>query len=88
MTMPTRNRRSSYLTTLAIAAIGLAAVTIPLAPAKAQIGVQVGHLVLVSRLHRRLMYIIRIPRRTPTPITGRGITRGTITDTDTLTRVG
>ncbi len=42
MTMSTRNRRSSYLTTLAIAAVGLAAVAIPLAPAKAQIGVQVG----------------------------------------------
>jgi len=42
MTMPTRNRWSSYLTTLAIVAVGLVAVTIPLTPAKAQIGVQVG----------------------------------------------
>jgi len=42
MTMPTRNRRASYLATLATAAGGLAAMVIPLAPAEAQIGVQVG----------------------------------------------
>ena len=42
MTMSTRNRRLSYLGTLAIAAVSLAAMAIPLAPAKAQIGVQVG----------------------------------------------
>jgi uncharacterized membrane protein YccC len=42
MTMSTRNQRASYLATLAIAAISLAAMAIPLAPAKAQIGVQVG----------------------------------------------
>ena len=42
MTKSTRNRGLSYLGTLAIAAVSLAAVAIPLAPAKAQIGVQVG----------------------------------------------
>jgi len=42
MTMSTRNRRCSYLPTLAISAAGLAAMAIPLAPAKAQIGIQVG----------------------------------------------
>jgi len=42
MTMSTRNRRSPYLATLAIAAVGLAAAAIPLAPAKAQVGVQIG----------------------------------------------
>ena len=42
MTMSTRNRRSSYLASLAIGAVSLTAMTIPLAPANAQIGVQVG----------------------------------------------
>ena len=42
MTMSTRNRRFSYLGTLALAALGLAAVTVPLSPAKAQVGLQVG----------------------------------------------
>jgi len=42
MTMSTRNQRASYLATLAIAAISLATTAIPLAPANAQIGVQVG----------------------------------------------
>jgi hypothetical protein len=42
MTMSTRDNRFSYLGTLAVAALGLAAVTVPLAPAKAQVGVQIG----------------------------------------------
>ena len=42
MTMSTRNRRFSYLGTLALAAVSLAAVTTPLSPAKAQVGVQIG----------------------------------------------
>ena len=42
MTMSTRNRRFSYLATLAPAALGLAALTVPLSPAKAQMGVQIG----------------------------------------------
>jgi len=42
MTMSTNNRRFSYLETLALAALGLAAVTVPLSPAKSQIGVQIG----------------------------------------------
>src|SRR5215471_8675874 len=42
MTMSTRNRWYSYLATLAIAAVGLVATALPLAPAKAQVGVQVG----------------------------------------------
>jgi uncharacterized membrane protein len=42
MTMSTRNRRFSYLATLALVALGLAAVTVPLSPAKAQMGVQIG----------------------------------------------
>jgi len=44
MTISTRNRRFSYLGTLALAAIALTAVTVPLSPAKAQIGVQIGPL--------------------------------------------
>ena len=42
MSMSTRNRRFSYLGTLAIAAASLVAATLPLAPAKAQAWVQVG----------------------------------------------
>lgn len=44
MSISTRNRRFSYLGTLAVAAISLAAVAIPLAPAKAQgyVGSQFG----------------------------------------------
>jgi hypothetical protein len=42
MTMSTRNRRFSSLGTLALAAIGLAAMAVPLSPAKAQVGVQIG----------------------------------------------
>jgi len=42
MTTSMQNRRFSYLGTLTVAALGLAAVTVPLNPAKAQIGVQVG----------------------------------------------
>ena len=42
MTTSTRNCRFSYLGTLALAAIGLAAGTVPLSPAKAQVGVHIG----------------------------------------------
>jgi hypothetical protein len=42
MTISTNNRRFSYLGTLAIAAISLVAMALPLTPAKAQIGFQVG----------------------------------------------
>ena len=42
MTMSTRNRRFSYLGTLALAGLGLAAVSAPLSTAKAQVGIQLG----------------------------------------------
>jgi hypothetical protein len=42
MSMSTRNRRFSYLGTLAATVVGLTALALPLTPAKAQIGVQVG----------------------------------------------
>lgn len=44
MSISTTNRRFPYLGTLAVAAISLAAVAVPLAPAKAQgyVGFQVG----------------------------------------------
>ena len=42
MSMSTRNQRLSYLATLVAAAVGLTALAFPLAPAKAQVGVQVG----------------------------------------------
>jgi hypothetical protein len=42
MTKSTRNRRFSYLGTLALSALALLAAVVPLSSAKAQVGVQIG----------------------------------------------